>query len=187
MHNNVRLAVEQIAGNTDTLETALAAAVQYESAINTVVAKPGQAQRYGVAGIEITGASSAALSAPQAAPEPAGMQGMKQELAAITAALVALGVQRKAGNRSRQGASQEGRERQLRPARQVGQAQDALCLKHWDQSTCGTGSSVTCANSGDSTLRRSAPGRSRRLIISHQVENCHHPARPRKCSLTQTK
>jgi hypothetical protein len=97
MCKDVRLAVEQIAGNTDTLETALAAAVQYESAINTGVAKPGQAQRYGVAALEITGSSSAALSAPQSAPGPAGMHEMKQELAAISSALAALGVQKKGG------------------------------------------------------------------------------------------
>jgi hypothetical protein len=35
MRNNVRTAVESIAGNTDTLETALAAPVHYELALNT--------------------------------------------------------------------------------------------------------------------------------------------------------
>jgi hypothetical protein len=34
MRNDVRMAVKSIAGNTDTLETALAAAVHYESALN---------------------------------------------------------------------------------------------------------------------------------------------------------
>jgi hypothetical protein len=33
MRNDVRMAVESIAGNTNTLETALTAAVQYESAL----------------------------------------------------------------------------------------------------------------------------------------------------------
>jgi hypothetical protein len=97
MHNAVRLAVEQIARNTDTLETTLAAAVQYKSAINTGVAKPGQTQRYGIAALGITGSSSAALSAPQSAPGPAGMHEMKQELAAISSALAALGVLKKGG------------------------------------------------------------------------------------------
>jgi hypothetical protein len=97
MHNYVRLAVEQIAGNTDTLKTALVDAVQYKSAINTGVVKQGQAQRYGVAALEITGSSSAASSAPQSAPGPAGMHEMKQELAAISTALAALGVQKESG------------------------------------------------------------------------------------------
>jgi hypothetical protein len=35
MRNNVRMAVESIAGNTNTLDTALTAAVQYESALMT--------------------------------------------------------------------------------------------------------------------------------------------------------
>jgi hypothetical protein len=66
----VRMAVESIAGNTNLLDTALAAAVQYELAMNTGGVKLGGAQRYGFAALEITGSSSAALSAPQAAPGP---------------------------------------------------------------------------------------------------------------------
>jgi hypothetical protein len=41
MQNDIRMAVESIAGNTNTLETALAAAVHYKSAFNTGGAKQG--------------------------------------------------------------------------------------------------------------------------------------------------
>jgi hypothetical protein len=47
MRNNIRMAVESIAGNTDTLETALAAAVYYESALNIGSTEQGGAHRYG--------------------------------------------------------------------------------------------------------------------------------------------
>jgi hypothetical protein len=94
MRNDIRMAVESIAGNTNLLDRALAAAVQYESAMNRGVQKQGGDQRYGqVAALEITGSSSA----PSSAPGPAGMQEMKHELAAISSALAALGVQKKSG------------------------------------------------------------------------------------------
>jgi hypothetical protein len=67
MRNEVRLAVKQIAGNTETIASALAAAVQYESANNIGVAKP---QRYGIAPIEVTPSSPS--SAPQASPTEGG-------------------------------------------------------------------------------------------------------------------
>jgi hypothetical protein len=76
MRNDMRMAVESIVGNTNSLDTALAAAVQYKSAMNTGGAKQGRALRYGVAALGIMGSSSAALSGPQAAPGPAGMQEM---------------------------------------------------------------------------------------------------------------
>jgi hypothetical protein len=95
MRNDIRMAVKSIAGNTNSLETALAAAVQYESAMNTGTHKQGEAQRYGVAALEIT--ESSAASAPQSAPGAAGMQEMKHELAANLSALAALGVQKKGG------------------------------------------------------------------------------------------
>jgi hypothetical protein len=96
MRNDIRMAVESIAGNTNLLDTVLPAAVQYKSAMNTGVQKQGGAQRYGqVAALEITG--SAAASAPSSAPGAAGMQEMKHELAAILSALAALGVQKKGG------------------------------------------------------------------------------------------
>jgi hypothetical protein len=96
MQNNIRMAVESIAGNTNSLDTALAAAVQYESAMNIGGQKQGGAQRYGqVAAIESTG--SAAASASSSAPRAAGMQEMKNELAAISSALAALNVQKKGG------------------------------------------------------------------------------------------
>jgi hypothetical protein len=56
MRNNVRMAVKSIAGNMESLETALAAAVHYESALNTGGGKQGGANRYGqVTALEITG------------------------------------------------------------------------------------------------------------------------------------
>jgi hypothetical protein len=55
MKNDIRMAVKSIAGNTKSLETALAAAVQYESAMNIGGQKQGGAQRYGqVAALEIS-------------------------------------------------------------------------------------------------------------------------------------
>jgi hypothetical protein len=55
MRNDVRMAVESIAGNTDTLETAFAAAVHYKSALNIGGQKQGGAHRYGqVAALQIT-------------------------------------------------------------------------------------------------------------------------------------
>jgi hypothetical protein len=76
MRNDIRMAVKSIAGNTGTH-------------------KQGEAQRYGVAALEIT--ESSAASAPQSAPGAAGMQEMKHELAANLSALAALGVQKKGG------------------------------------------------------------------------------------------
>jgi hypothetical protein len=97
MRNDIRMAVESIAGNTESLETALAAAVKYESAMNIGEQKQGGAQRYGqVAALEITGSSDTAASA-SSSNGPAGMQQMKMELAAITSALAAIGVQKKGG------------------------------------------------------------------------------------------
>jgi hypothetical protein len=98
MPNHIRMAVKSIAGNINLLETALAAAIQYESGAQ----KLGGAQRYGqVAALEITGSSAA--SAPSSAPGAAGMQEMKHELAAISSALAALGVQKKGGKQKPSG------------------------------------------------------------------------------------
>jgi hypothetical protein len=133
------MAVGSIAGNTNSLDTALAAAVQCKSAMNTGVHKQGGAQRYGqVAALEITG--SAAASAPSSAPGAAGMQEMKHELAAILSALAALGVQKKGGKPKPPGAPLQGVQKSLhRPAQQAGQAQDAQLRTHWDRSMPGTG------------------------------------------------
>jgi hypothetical protein len=74
MRNDIRMAVKSIAGNTDSLETALAAAVQYESSMNIGRQKHGGAQRYGqVAALEITGSSNTAASS-SSSNGPAGMQ-----------------------------------------------------------------------------------------------------------------
>jgi hypothetical protein len=98
MQNDVRMAVEPIAGNTNTLETVLAAAVHYESALNTGGSKQGGAHRYGqVAALEITGSENAAAQASSSNGSSAGMQEMKMELAAITSALALIGVQKKGG------------------------------------------------------------------------------------------
>jgi hypothetical protein len=97
MRNDFRMAVESISGNTDTLETALAAAVHYESAQNIGGTKQGGAHRYGqVAAQEITGSENAAASS-SSSNGSAGMQEMKMELAAIMSALAAIGVQKKGG------------------------------------------------------------------------------------------
>jgi hypothetical protein len=47
IRNDIRMAVKSIAGNTNTLELALAAAVHYESALNIGGTKQGGAYRYG--------------------------------------------------------------------------------------------------------------------------------------------
>jgi hypothetical protein len=94
LRNDIRMAVESIVGNTLTLETALTAAVQYESALVTGSGsgghqKQGGAQRYGVAAVQVTGDENAAAPAsPQT--NPAGMHEMKAELAAISSALAAI-------------------------------------------------------------------------------------------------
>jgi hypothetical protein len=65
--------------------------------MNTDEQKQGGAQRYGqVAVLEILGSSDAAASS-SSSNGPAGMQEMKMELAAITSALAAIGVQKKGG------------------------------------------------------------------------------------------
>jgi hypothetical protein len=98
MRNDIRMAVESIAGNTDSLETALAAAVRYESAMNIGGKKQGGAQKYGqVAAVEIIGSAAAAASSSSSATGAAGMKEMKNELAAISSALAAIGVQNKGG------------------------------------------------------------------------------------------
>jgi hypothetical protein len=80
------------------LETALAAAVQYELAMNIGRQKQGGAQRYGqVAALEITGSADAAASASSSNTGAVGMQEMKNELAAISSELAAIGVQKKGG------------------------------------------------------------------------------------------
>jgi hypothetical protein len=98
MRNNIRMAVESIAGNTDTLESTLAAAVHYESALNIGGTKQGGAHWYGqVAALEITGSSDTAAASASLSNGPTGMQEMKMDLAAITSALAAIGVQKKGG------------------------------------------------------------------------------------------
>jgi hypothetical protein len=90
LRNDVRMAVESIAGNTLSLETALEAAVQYESALLTGSGghqKQGGAQRYGVAALTTGDETAGAAASPQ---PPAGMQDMKAELAAISSALAAI-------------------------------------------------------------------------------------------------
>jgi hypothetical protein len=97
MRNAIRMVVESIASNTNTLETALAAAVHDESAFNTGGAKQGGAHRYGqVAALEITGSENAAVQA-SSSNGSAGMHEMKMELVAITSALASIGVQKKGG------------------------------------------------------------------------------------------
>jgi hypothetical protein len=93
LRNDIRMAVESIAGNTLTLETALTAAVQYESALVMSSGgggqKQGGAQRYGVAAVKVTGEENVAAQA--SSPTNAGMHEIKAELAAISSALAAIG------------------------------------------------------------------------------------------------
>jgi hypothetical protein len=91
LRNDVGMAVESIVGNTLTLETALEAAVQYESALVTGSGHQKQrgAQRYGVAALQVKGDETAAAAA-SSQPNPAGMQEMKAELAPISSALAAI-------------------------------------------------------------------------------------------------
>jgi hypothetical protein len=98
MRNDVRMVVESIAGNTNTLETALAAAVHYKSALNIGGHKRLAPHRYGqVAALEITGGDNAAAQASSSNGSAAGMHEMKIELAAITSALASIRVQKKGG------------------------------------------------------------------------------------------
>jgi hypothetical protein len=104
MRNDVRMAFKSIAGNTNTLELALAAAVHYESALNIGGTKQGGAHWYWqVAALEIMGSSDTAAVSATSSNGPAGMQEMKMELAAITSALAAIGVQKKGGKQKPQG------------------------------------------------------------------------------------
>jgi hypothetical protein len=181
MRNDIRMAVKSIAGNTNSLETALAAAVQYESAMDIGGQKQGGAQRYGQeAAVEITGSAAAAASASSSATGPAGMQEMKNELAAILSALAAIGVQEKGGKpKPPRGAPPRGQESSQRAARQAGQAQDAQHWMRWIRSTQETGLNAICAGNGASTLRRNVRGHNRSVIISHLGQNCRHPGQQR--------
>jgi hypothetical protein len=95
MRNDVRMAVESIARNTNTLETALTAAVRYELALNIGGGqKQGGAYRYGqLAEIQVTGDENVAAQESSSS-SVAGMQDMKAELAAITSALASIGVKK---------------------------------------------------------------------------------------------
>jgi hypothetical protein len=76
-------------------ETALAAAVHYESALNIGGQKHGGAHRYGqLALLQVTGDENAAAQASSSGGSAAGMQDMKAELAAITSALASIGVKK---------------------------------------------------------------------------------------------
>jgi hypothetical protein len=129
------MAVESIAGNTETLETALAAAVHYESALNTGGGKQGSAHRYGqVAALEITGSENAAASSTSSS--SAGMHEMKMELAAILSALAAIRVQKKGGKGKPPGGAPPRRPRKQPPGSTAGGAgagrstADALVPQH---------------------------------------------------------
>ncbi len=165
LRNDVRMAVESIAGNTLTLETALEAAVQYESALVTGSGhqKQGGAQRYGVAALTVKGDETAAAAA-SSQPNPAGMHEMKAELAAISA-----------------------RRENRQAARQAGQPQDAQQPMQWDRTMQGTGSSATTADSGASTLRPSVRAPRRSVTSSHLELNCRHREQRGTLCLTQTK
>jgi hypothetical protein len=187
MCNDFRMAVESIAGNTNTLDTALTAAVQYKSALMTGGGggqKQGGAQRYGqVAAMQVTGDENAAA---QASSPAAGMQEMKTELAAITSALAAIGAKKGGKGKPPGGAPPRGPRKQT-GSTQVGQAQDARQAMRWAHSMQGIGSSATIVANGGSTLRHNAQGRKQSVINSHPGRNCRHPVRRGTLCLTQTK
>jgi hypothetical protein len=95
MRNDVRMAVESVARNTNMLETALTAGVHYELALNIGGGqKQRGAHRYGqLAALQVTGDENAAAQASSSS-LTAGMQDMKAELAAIMSALASIGVKK---------------------------------------------------------------------------------------------
>jgi hypothetical protein len=132
MRNDVRMGVKSIAGNTDTLETALAAAVHYKSALNIGGQKQRGAHRYGQeAALQITGEENAAVQASSSKGSAAGMHEMKIELAAIMSALAAIGVQKKGGKgKPPGGAPPRGPRKPPSGSTAGGQAQDAQPQTH---------------------------------------------------------
>jgi hypothetical protein len=186
MRNDVRMAVKSIAGNTNSLETALAAAVQYESAMNIGGQKQGGAERYGqVAAVEITRSSAAAASASSSATGAAGMQEMKNELAAISSAQAAIGVQKRGEKRKPPGGAPPRGPRKQPTGSTAGGAgaggsmSDALgpvYARDWIK--C-----YMCRQWG----QHIAAECNRSVIISHLGQNCCHLGQQRTRCLTQTK
>jgi hypothetical protein len=120
--NKVRLAVEQIAGNTETLKTAaLAAAVQYKSAINVGVVKPGQALRYGVSAIEVTGGIISIFVSTASFSRTCRNFGDEARASSLTSALVALKVRKKGWKQKLPGGQARG-PREAAPAGAAGRA-----------------------------------------------------------------
>jgi hypothetical protein len=138
MHNDVRMAVESIASNTNTLETALAAAVHYKSALNIGGPKQGGAHRYGqVAALHFTGDENAAAQASSSNGSAAGMLEMKIDLAAITSALASIGVQKKGGKGKPRGPRKPPSGSTAGGAGAGGTTADALGPQHaWDWIKC---------------------------------------------------
>jgi hypothetical protein len=98
MWNDVRMAVESIADNTNTLDTALAAAIHYKSELNIGGQKQGGAHRYGqVAALQTTGEENAAAQASSSNGSAAGKHEIMDNLAEIKSALASIGVQKKGG------------------------------------------------------------------------------------------
>jgi hypothetical protein len=166
MRNDIRMAVESIAGNIDTLESALAAAVHYESALNICRTKQGGAHRFGqVAALEISGSSDTAAASASSSNGPAGMQEMKMELAAITSALAAIGVQNKGGKQKLPGGAPPRGPRKQPMGSTAGGAvtgrstSDAL----WHV----IGSNATCAGNGASSLQQNVQGCKPNVTSSH--------------------
>jgi hypothetical protein len=185
MRNNIRMAIESIAGNTNSLDTVLAAAIQYESAMNKGMQKQGGINRYPVAALEITG--SAAASAPSSAPGAAGMQEMKHELAAILSALAALCVQKNGGKPKPPGGAPPWGPRKPAPGSTAGGAgagrstSDMLgpvYARDWIK--C-----YMCRLWGQHIVAECTE-RSRRLTILHQVQICRHQDQQRTLCFTQT-
>jgi hypothetical protein len=189
MQNNLRMAVDFIAGNTNTLETALAAAVHYKSALNIGGQIQGGAHRYGqVAALQVTGDENAAAQASSSNGSAAGMHEMKVELTVITSALASIGVQKKGGKgKPPGGAPPRGPRKQPSGSMAGGtgaerSTADALGPQHardWIKSTI--------AADGGSTLRQSAQGRKQSATSSQRAQSCRHPGRRGTLCLTQTK
>jgi hypothetical protein len=186
LRNDIRMAVESIAGNTNTLETAL---VHYKSALNTGGAKQGRAHLYGqVAALEITGSENAAVQA-SSSNRSTGMHKMKMELAAITSALASIRVQKKGGKRKPPGGAPPRGSRKPPSGSTAGGAgagrstADALGPQHaHDRIKCYNG-----AANGGSTSPQSARGHKRSATSSRWEQSCHRLGQRETRCLTQTK
>jgi hypothetical protein len=186
MRNKVRMytgTYSVFTGNTDTLVTALAAAVHYESALNTGATKQGGAHRYGqVASLEILGSENAAVSSSSS--NRPGMQEMKMELAAITSALAAIGVQKPPGGAPPRGPRKQPTGSTAGGAGTARSTLDALSPYHArDWIKC-----YNCRQWGQHiAAQQSVQGRKPNVTSSHLEQSFYHLGQRETSCLTQTK